>query len=299
MYEKNFEKGTFMNAYFALLAVVEHKSFTKAAEKLGYTQSAVSQLVKGLEKELDTKLIIRSRSGLELTPDGTAYFPYVQNICSAVRELHEKKNVMQGLERSIIRIGAFSSIAYSYIPQWMKTFKALYPHIQFELRIGDYTEIEQMIVQQRVDFGFVNPQAVTQLQTKTVLHDDLLACVAPEHALAAKPRVTIEQLAREPFILMEEGTISETMRLFHERKLTPNIQYTVEGDYPVMAMVAQNLGVSILPSLFFGHVDERIVKIPLQPARQRKISIAYKDKSILPIASRMFIDFVESECRNV
>ena len=98
---------------------------------------------------------------------------------------------------------------------------------------------------------------------------------------------------------MEEGTVSETLKLFEERRLTPNIQYRVEGDYPVMAMVAQNLGVSILPSLFFGHIDEHIVKLPLMPARQRMISIAYKDKSILPIASRLFIDFIEKECRNV
>lgn len=288
-----------MNAYFALLAVVEQKSFTKAAAKLGYTQSAVSQLIKGLEKELNTKLVIRSRSGLELTPDGEAYLPYIQNICGAIRALDEKKNMMQGLERSVIRIGAFSSIAYSYIPKWMKAFKALYPHIQFKLRIGDYTEIEQMMLQQHVDFGFVNPQAVTRVQTKTVLHDDLFACVSPEHPLAAKPYVTIEQLAREPFILMEEGTISETLKLFQERKLTPNIEYTVEGDYPVMAMVAQNLGVSILPSLFFGHMDAHIVKLPLKPAKRRMISIAYKDKSILPIASRMFIDFIEKQCRNL
>ena len=108
-----------MNSYFAFIAAVKLRSFTKAAEQLGYTQSAISQLVLSLEKELDTKLIVRSRAGIELTPDGAEYLPYIERICQKVRELEEKKKVMQGLERGVIKIGTISSVAVNYLPSWM------------------------------------------------------------------------------------------------------------------------------------------------------------------------------------
>ena len=63
--------------------VMEKGSFTGVAEEIGYSQSAVSQIIRGLEKELGTQLIERRREGIRLTPDGVQYFPYLQAICGA------------------------------------------------------------------------------------------------------------------------------------------------------------------------------------------------------------------------
>lgn len=284
-----------MNSYFALLAVLEYGSFTKAAEKMGYTQSAMSQLIKTLEKELETTLIIRSRTGVMLTPDGEAFLPYIKQICQAIGELEEKKKSMQGLERSMIRIGAFSSIAYSYLPIWIQQFKQHYPAVQFDLKIGDYSDIAEMIATGVVDFGFVTPETGHTFELFELVEDDLVACLSKEHPLAQQSSVTLAELACEPFILMQEGTINETLSLFEKHQLVPNIQYVVEGDFPVISMVAQNLGVSIMPSLIFHHFDKGVIHRPLHPPKRRKISVAYKDKEILPIASRMFLQFLAKQ----
>jgi DNA-binding transcriptional LysR family regulator len=100
-----------MNPYDAFIKIIETGSFTKAAEELGYTQSAISQMVHSLEKELSTTLILRSRKGITLTPDGEEFLPYIKNIGNSHRELIEKHNEMQGLQSGLIRIGTFSSVS--------------------------------------------------------------------------------------------------------------------------------------------------------------------------------------------
>lgn len=268
-------------------------SFTKAAEQLGYTQSAISQLILSLEKELDTKLIIRSRAGLELTADGHEYLPYIQQICQKAMELEEKKKVMQGLERGVIKMGIISSIATNFLPHWVKEFKENYPTVQFEFYMGDYSEIERMILNGVVDFGFVNPKVVTSLSAVPLIQDEMVACVPIVHPLSELENVTLNQLAEESFILIQEGSRSNALQLFTESGLEPKVDFIVQDDYTVIEMIAAGLGVTIIPSLVLRYNDERVHTMPLNPPSLRTISLAYKDLSILPIASRKFILFIE------
>lgn len=281
-----------MNGYFALLAALETGSFTKAAEQLGYTQSAVSQLIKTIEQELETQLIVRSRSGVTLTPDGEQYLPYIKKICNAIRELENKKNVMQGLDSGVIRIGTIASIASNYLPIWMKDFKQLYPHIRFELFLGDYSEIEEMIESGKVDFGFINPAVITTLTSIPIVQDDMIVLVPKNSELANLDAITLQQLEKEPFILIKEGNRSAALQLFEEQQLTPRVEFTAQDDHAVLEMVRLELGVTIVPSLVLKNYEDGIVMKRLTPAKKRTISLAFKDKMILQVASRTFIDFI-------
>ena len=284
-----------MNAYFALLSVIEQGTFTKAAEQLGYTQSAISQLIQTLERDLETKLIVRSRTGVTLTPDGEAYLPYIKNICNAVHDLEEKKKVMQGLESGVIKIGTISSIASNYLPEWIKQFKAQYPAIKFELYLGDYSEIEQMITDGSVDFGFVNPVVVPNLPSIPIVQDEMMACVHKDNPLAKRETITLKQLVKEPFILIQEGNRSAALQLFEDEKLNPHVEFVAQDDQAVLAMIRCELGVTIIPSLVLQQEEEQLVMRQLSPPRTRTISLAFKDRSILQIASRKFIDYILSQ----
>ena len=119
-----------MNRYEVFIKVVECGSFTKAAEVLDYTQSAVSQMVHTLEEELSTVLLLRSKNGITLTADREAYYPYICSINNAHRELEEKYREMQGLGGGKIRIGSFTSVSRNWLPGLMKAFKEKYPDAQ-------------------------------------------------------------------------------------------------------------------------------------------------------------------------
>ena len=151
--------------YLAFVKTVEYGSFTKAAERLNYSQSGISRMINDLEKEWKILLLERSRSGVRLTSDGLALLPYAKSVCAEYEKLQTQIDEINGLQSGIIRIGTFSSVATHWLPNIIKRFQTDYPNIDYELLLGDYTEIENWILEGRVDCGFLRLPAHPDLET--------------------------------------------------------------------------------------------------------------------------------------
>ncbi len=281
-----------MNRYIALEKIIELGSFTKAAEALGYTQSAMSQMIASLENELSIKLLNRSRNGIKLTLEGEELYPFIERSILQYRAMQEKANEIKGLETGIIRVGTISSITCHWMPKLIKGFEKLYPNVQFLFHQGDYTSIQKWIKIGAVDFGFITPPAVTELETVTVKDGEMLAVLPKNHRLAQRQYVKLEDIADEPFILLEEGHYSEPLNAFYAAGLKPNIKYTIHDDYAIMTMTEAELGVSILAELMLRRNNYNIVCLPLDPPIYRTLAIGYKDRNSLPIAAKYFIKFL-------
>ena len=281
-----------MNRYIALQKIMELGSFTKAAEALGYTQSSISQMIASLENELSIKLLIRSRHGVKLTIEGTELYPFIERTILQYRAMQEKVNEIKGLETGIIRVGTFSSITCHWMPQLIKGFQQRYPNVQFLFHQGDYTSIQEWIKTGAVDFGFVTPPAVTDLETIIMKDGEMLAILPKNHPLADRTSIKVDEISGDPYILMEEGHFSEPLNAFEAAGLKPNIKYTIHDDYAVMTMVEAGLGVSILAELVLQRTNFDIAKIPLDPPIYRTLAIAYKDRHSLPVASQYFIKYL-------
>lgn len=281
-----------MNRYIALQKIMELGSFTKAAEALGYTQSSISQMIASLENELSIKLLIRSRHGVKLTIEGTELYPFIERTILQYRAMQEKVNEIKGLETGIIRVGTFSSITCHWMPQLIKGFQQRYPNVQFLFHQGDYTSIQEWIKTGAVDFGFVTPPAVTDLETIIMKDGEMLAILPKNHPLADRTSIRVGEISKDPYILMEEGHFSEPLNAFEAAGLKPNIKYTIHDDYAVMTMVEADLGVSILAELVLQRTNFDIAKIPLDPPIYRTLAIAYKDRHSLPVASQYFIKYL-------
>ena len=156
-----------ISRYEIFCKVMENGSFTKTAEELGYSQSAVSQAVRTLEQETETVLIDRKKDGIGLTADGEQYLPYFQQIYQAEKNLERKEEEMKGLTNSAIRIGTFTSVSRTFLPRLMMEFKKQYPEVRFILQQGEYTSIAQWVRDGSVDFGFANAEAVPGLETSS------------------------------------------------------------------------------------------------------------------------------------
>ena len=115
--------------YRALLRTVEMGNITRAAEELGYTQSAVSRIIADLEQEWGVTLLTRGRMGVVLSSAGEALLPHLRAVCNADRELLEEVDQLHGLTRGTIRVGTFNSISVHWLPRLMKTFLERYPGI--------------------------------------------------------------------------------------------------------------------------------------------------------------------------
>ena len=126
-----------------LLETVRAGSFTRAAERLSYSQSGVSRMVADLEADWGFKVLDRSREGVALSADGRQVMPAVEALCEEFVRLQRRVDEMRGLMRGKICIGTFSSVATHVLPPVIARFRADYPDIDYELLMGDYSEIEQ------------------------------------------------------------------------------------------------------------------------------------------------------------
>ncbi|MCD8196557.1 MAG: LysR family transcriptional regulator [Lachnospiraceae bacterium] len=282
-----------MNRYIALQKIVELGSFTKAAEALGYTQSSISQMIASLEDELAIRLLTRSRTGVRLTIEGAELYPFIERSIFQYKAMQEKANEIKGLETGIIRVGTISSITCHWMPGLIKGFQKIYPHVQFLFHQGDYTLIPEWINTGAIDFGFVNPHSVTNLETIHIKDGEMLAVLPKNHPCATKSSIPIEELMKDPFILLEEGHYYEPINAFHAAGLEPNVKYTIHDDYAIMTMVEAGLGVSILAELMLRRTNFDIVCLPVDPPIYRSLAVGYKDKNSLPIASKYFIEYLQ------
>lgn len=281
-----------MNRYIALQKIIELGSFTKAAEALGYTQSSISQMIASLESELSMKLLTRSRTGIKLTIEGEELYPFIERSIIEYRNVQEKADEINGLETGIIRVGTISSVTCHWMPKLIKGFQELYPNVQFLFHQGDYSSIREWIKTGAVDFGFITPPAAGELETVTIKNGEMLAVLPKNHPLAAKSSVKLEEIADDPFILLEEGHYSEPINAFRAAGLEPNIKYTIHDDYAIMTMVESGLGVSILAELMLRRSNYNITCLPIEPPVYRTLAVGYKNKNRLPIASKYFIQYL-------
>lgn len=283
-----------MNRYLALQKIFEQGSFSKAAEAMGYSQSAMSQMISSLEEEMSLKLVNRFRTGAKLTLEGKELYPYIEKLIYQYYSVHEKINEIKGLKTGTIRMGTLASISAHWLPDLLKEFQEQYPEVEFVIHQGDYTSIYEWIKTGAVDFGFVNPKAVTGIET-TVLKEGAMLAVLPEnHPLGRNDVIPLELLAKEPFILLEEGHYYEPLEAFKAIGASPDIKYTIHDDYAIMTMVEAGLGVSILAELVLHRTNYKIRLCATEPRVSRTIAIGYKDRSSMPIACKRFIELLQS-----
>lgn len=281
--------------YQVFIQVVEEKSFSKAANKLGYSQSAVSQSIKLLEEELETKLFIRKREGISLTKDGMDYLPFIRSIATAQENLDKRKNEKKGLVNETIRIGTFTSVSRNILPSLLSQFHSLYPHVQFELRQGEYDNIHQWILDGEVDFAFINPDGFNDIHIDVIYRDHMRAVLPKNHPLAKKEYLSLKDLCNDPFILLDEGKNSVPLTSFHKHNLKPQIAYKVYDDYSILAMVKQNMGISMMYELVLNNFEKDIETRAIKENVERVIALSCLDPSLLSTSAKKLYSYIKKE----
>lgn len=279
--------------YMAFVKTVEYGSFTKAAEMLNYSQSGISRMIQDLEKEWNIILLERGKAGVKLTSDGLKLLPHAKRVCLEYEKLQLEVEALNGLQSGLIRIGTFSSVATHWLPNIIKKFQTAYPNIDYELLLGDYTEIEAWIAEGRVDCGFLRLPARPAFETVFLEQDRLLAVLPEQHPLTQFEKVPVAALCDEPFMLLEKGAKTEVSEIFDRCGLTPKVRFVTWDDYAIMSMVESGLGVSILPELILKRAPYRIVARALDIPAYRKIGIALRSKKTAPPAVKCFLDYLQ------
>ena len=274
-----------------LLETVRAGSFTRAAERLSYSQSGVSRMVGDLEADWGFKVLDRSREGVVLSADGRQIMPAVEALCEEFGRLQRCVDEMRGLMRGKICIGTFSSVATHVLPP-VARFRADHPDVDYELLMGDYSEIEQWVAEGRCDLGFIprEPRGVG-MTSRPLVQDELMAVVPASSSLADADVVSLADLTNEQFILLERGSDDEITPLFRRAGLTVRSKLSTWDDYAIMAMVEDGLGVSVLPALILRRCQFDVAIRPLEGHPHRQINAIYRTADVSLAATR-FLEYL-------
>lgn len=283
--------------YLAFVKAVEKGSFTAAAASLNYTQSSVSKMIADLEKESGLILLERGKSGVSLTSAGVQMLPFIRNLLNEYDTLEGQVHRILGLETGIVRIGTFASVAINLLPDIFANLKRDYPGIEYELLLGDYSEVEHWLEEGRVDCGFLPLPTLQGFESRELKKDEYKVVLPVHHPFTQRTAIDIEELNGLPFLLLEHGGKTEVSDLLEEAHVRPDIAFTTWEDFAIMAMVEKGLGISILPDMILHRIPYRIEIRPLVKPYYRTIGLATKSQRKLPPAVEKFIEALERENR--
>jgi DNA-binding transcriptional LysR family regulator len=191
----------------SFLVVVETGSITDAAERLGVTQSALSRRIQQFEEQLDTKLLSRSRKGVELTDTGRLAAGEGQRLLTAFANLKEQIALHQGLEGGSVRIGGGATAVSFVLPAAIAAFQQAHPKVLFQLKEAGSSEIADDVLNGRLALGIVTlPLQSRELKVQNLTNDDIVLVARKDHPLARRKTVNPLALADQGFVSFEADT---------------------------------------------------------------------------------------------
>jgi DNA-binding transcriptional LysR family regulator len=182
------------------LAVVQEKSFSRAAHRLHRTQSAVSQTINKLEEELGEKLFDRSSRDGSLTDAGQLLVSYAEELHNLRDKAHDALKELRQLHQGKLAVAA-NEFGVSYLLPVIDRFHRMHPTIKIEVRREFASQIPHQVLRHNVEFGILSFEPEDEQLSSVVFYkDDLVLIVYPQHPLAAARKATIRDLGAESFV---------------------------------------------------------------------------------------------------
>ena len=238
------------------IAVAEELHFGHAAARLNISQPPLSQQIQILEQQIGARLFARTNRSVSLTEAGRQFLADSRQILSQVDDAAARAARLHHGETGELRIGFTSSAPFiKAVSDTLSTFRRRYPDVHIQTRETNTREQIVPLNEGALDLGLMrNTQLPDTLVWERVLREPLLAMVPRDHPLASKPRVSLRELAREPFVFFDPhvgtGLYDDILGLMRRYDLTPAITQEVGEAMTIIGLVAAGLGVSILPASF-------------------------------------------------
>ena len=278
--------------YEVILRAVECGNLTEAGEELGYTQSGVSHMVKGLEEELGFPLLIRSRTGVRWTTGGKQIEPILKEIVRWNERLHQEAAAICGVEKGNIYVGTLTSVSVHWLPQVIKKFQEQHPGIQIHMRESGVAEMEELLSQRELDLAFLSLQEHQHFDFIPICEDPLVAVLPMDYPEDGREDFPMEKFQGADFIMSEMGFDYDIHRALEKSNITPKVSFSSTDDYAIMSMVANNLGISILPELIVKDRPASVKIKKLAPGHHRVLGVALPSQKEASPATRMFLECV-------
>src|SRR5919206_4488352 len=286
----------------AFCEVVDRKSFSQAAERLGVTQPAVSLQIRSLENRLGTKLLDRSGGRVEPTEAGQRLYRAAQRMLAAEGQLLEELAGDDGQLRGELALGASTGPGGTVVPVLLGEFHREHPELSVALSISDTNRVIDQVAERELELGIVGASPRHRgVVFEPFFRDEVILVVPPGHRFAGK-KISLEELREEPLILMQEGAgvrqvIEDELRRGAVRLRDLDVRLELGLQESVKSAVAAGVGVTFISrsgveaELAAGTLASARVK-GLEPARE--ISLVRAAGRSATRAADAFVAFARS-----
>lgn len=285
--------------YRAFLAAANEGTIKDAADKLGYTPSAVSQLISSMENDLGIRLLNRGRQGVTLTDNGKRLFSTVHSLLAQEEQLYQIAADIKGLLTGSVTIGSFSSIATFWLPAVFKSFQEQFPGIDLRLQEGPWQDIHQWLDNKDVDIGFCSHSKTASYDWLPLAEDRMMVVLAKNHPMARENSFPVNRLSQEDLILTQQGRYCNAAIMLKERGLPFHTRFTTKEPYASMAMAEQGLGISVLNELITQGWKDRVKIIPVDPPYSITLGIAVPSMKEVSPATMCFLRHARKMLRQI
>lgn len=289
-----------LDLYKVFCEVGKEKSFSKAAKSLYMTQPAVSQSIAQLERELDTKLFIRTARGAEFTKEGTLLFDYINSainlISTGEEKLYEARNLIVGE----LRIGVGDTISRYFLLSYLEKFHKNYPNIKLKIINSTTLELCNILKAGKLDIAICNfPIEDEELKLKeTMKISDIFVC-GEKYKDNFKEPIQLKEVGNFPLILLERE--SNSRRYVEKYLLEKGVKINPEfelGSHDLLLEFAKiNLGIaSVVKEFSKDYLDKHLLyEIKIKDnIPKRSIGYCYLKGLPLSSATKKFIEIIES-----
>lgn len=237
------------------LALAEELHFGRAAQRLAISQPPLSVAIQQLEASVGARLFDRDSKGVRLTPAGQAFRASAQALLERAEDACAQAREVQAGEVGRLRLGFVGSTLFNGLAAWLQAFQARHPKVEVVVvELNSQDQIDALL-QQELDLGLVHTDRLPPtLDSQPLYSEPFLACLPASHPLAAQSLITLTALSDQPFILFSrKGSPDYHARIVdicRQHGFYPRLQHEGRHWLSVVSLVAQGLGVSIVPAAF-------------------------------------------------
>src|SRR6188508_2565825 len=288
----------------AFCAVVERRSFSQAAERLGVTQPAVSLQVRALEKRLGTQLLDRSGRRVEPTEAGRRLYRGAQRLLTLEAQvLDELAAEAEGELAGALAIGASTGPAAIVVPELLCEFQAAHPSVRVSLEVHDTRTVVELVAERRLELGIVGAAPRHRgVRYEPFAYDEVVLVCPPGHRFAGRD-VDVHELVSETLVVMQEGAgvrriVEDELRRLGLRLRDLDVRLELGLQESVRSAVLAGYGVTFISR---SAVEPELAAGTLTAARvegldaKREISLVRASGRTATRAAEAFVEFARTE----
>jgi DNA-binding transcriptional LysR family regulator len=273
-----------------LREVAANGSFTAAAESLGYTQSAVSRQVAGLERVAGTPLFERAARGVRMTDAGAALLRRAGTVLDEVDAAHRDLEGMTQLATGKLRVGGVPTAVAALLPRALRRFGERHPGVEVSLREGSTSSQVRRVVAGSADAAVIGvlprrpPPRHRRITLEHLIDDPLLLAVGVNHPLARRRAVNLDDLASERWIAGSARAGDSMIGAWQWAEWQPRVQLIAKEWTAKLGLVAAGLGVTLVPGLAAESVrsDVALIRIRSERPANRTVLLATRAADLPP-----------------